>query len=534
MSRTAPAITTTLPVAPGTSVVTPMYTSVGFNAGDYVYQYGANLVGWPKGSTVGVGVGTTSIAGATYTGFVQTSDSRAVSYGPFTDTTTYSGATVTAGQTIVSPTTLSSAYAGGNTKCAVLTGGNVAYVYRTAANTITGAIYNSAGVLQGSTVTITTDCNFTSKSFSICALSDGGYIVAWLSFASGNAVYSRVNSSNTVTLSSQNVTGSNTVSVYCAATQNYYAFSFHTADGGSQAQLKIYTMSNSTTGTFTGSFTGVYNTACAGTNADTFYMGVNDTGASTFYIYHIDAGATVLGSISTISATNSYSYIAACGSTTNSTYAGNYSAWFIAANSSGQLSSVRVYASTATTPSRVITNQSVGFGIVAAASANNGDAVVTYTDSSTGHLKYMILNAGGSQTSSGTLIAGVVSSNNIGAGGFTGNKFAYGYGAAGTNYPTLQTAWGASYTTGVTVLTGATSYTPANGYYLLGVALTTAAAGATGMVATNGSANLGASYPNVTSNVLFDYTGTSFTARSAINANRGNVIGTNVTLRGLE
>jgi hypothetical protein len=540
MSRNAPALVSTLPVAPGTAVVTPMYTSVGFNAGDYVYQYGANLVGWPKGSTVSMGANNTLIAGNTYTGYAQTADSRAVSYGPFTDQITYSGTTTTVGQTIVSPTTLSGVtYANGACRCAVLTGGNVAYIYRgTGSTNLSGAIYNSAGVLQGSVVTLTTSLTYTDTTLSICAMPDGGYIATWYEGASTNFFFSRVSSANAVTYGPAALGGgaaTSNGSIFAATTQNYYALSYNLSLGNTTAVLRIYNLSNGSTGQYNPTFTNISNTCCAGTNSDTFYLGVGDYGANNFNIHHVAVNGTQIGAGVTVSSNSTYRWIAACGSTANSTYAGSYSAWFMFPNSSGQLQIYRVYASSATTPSYTGGNQGTQMTQAAVASTNNGGAMLVYRNSSTGILQAASFNAAANQVGSTvTLVASAVPDVAIGASGFAGASFAYGYGANATSYPTLQTAYSVAYTNGVTSLTGTNSYTPANGYYVLGVALTTAAAGATGMVATNGSANLGASYPNVTSNILFDYTGTAFTARSAINAQRGNVIGTNVTLRGLE
>jgi len=299
MSRSAPSIATTLPVAPGTSVVNPMYTSVGFNAGDYVYQYGANLVGWPKGSTVGVGANNTLIAGNTYTGYAQTSDSRAVSYGPFTDQITYSGTTTTVGQTIVSPTTLSGVtYANGACRCAVLTGGNVAYIYRSTGSTaLSGAIYNSSGVLQGSVVTLTSTLNYSDNTLTICAMPDGGYIVGWCDSSTG-FTYSRVSSANAVTSGPTVISGSGATSgtLFAAASTNYYAFSYNLTLGTPTYSLRVFNLSNGSTGTFSTSLNNICTTACVGTSQDTFYLLVGDYTNNNWTLQHINASAGQIGS----------------------------------------------------------------------------------------------------------------------------------------------------------------------------------------------------------------------------------------------
>lgn len=539
MSRSAPVITSTLPVAPGTSVVTPMYTSVGFNAGDYVYQYGANLVGWPKGATTGMGPENTSIAGATYTGFKQTLDSRSVSYGPFIDQITYSGTTNTAGQIIVSPTTLSgTTFASGDSRCVVLTDGRVAYAYRTASTSLTTAIYTAAGVLQGTTTLLTTQFNANRRTFTMCALSDGGFIVGWYDATASDARYSRLNSSNVATQSNVQIVGSNTASLQAAATQNYYAFSWHTGDSNPSAVLRVYAMSSSaTTGTFnSGAVSSVFATACAGTNSDTFYLVAGDNILNTNVIQHVSSSAAALGSNTTLSTyTNGFPYVG-CGSTASSTYPGAYAAMFLLNNASGQTLIARVYATSATTPTAIGTAYSLPNYTSPASigSTNNGGCVIVYRNSSSGNLVFYTYNSATANITNGTLVSGNNGDFTLGVSAFPGGSFAFAYSAVTTGYASFGSAYTATYTNGVTVLTNSASYTPSNGYYVLGVSLTTAAAGSTGMVATNGSANLAASYPVLPSNILFDSTGTSFTARSAINAQRGNVIGTNVTLRGLE
>jgi hypothetical protein len=222
---------------------------------------------------------------------------------------------------------------------------------------------------------------------------------------------------------------------------------------------------------------------------------------------------------------------ASCGSTSNATYPGNYAGWFALPNSSGQVVVYRAYASTFGTLTISSNNTSLAADTFAIASINNGGCVVGIRSSS--NLICATYSAALAQTNSVTLVSNI-GSDPLGLSGIPGGSFVAGYPAPTTGYASFTTAYSATYTNGVTLLTGVTSYTPSNGYYLLGVSLTTAAAGSTGMVATNGSANLFNTYPVLPSNILFDSTGTAFTARSAINAQRGNVIGTNVTLRGLE
>lgn len=292
-------------------------------------------------------------------------------------------------------------------------------------------------------------------------------------------------------------------------------------------------MFNTNTGNASfGGLTTPYNTAIAGTSINTFMVGVGDTGAGNRVFHYSDTGTAVSTAISMGGTTLAGGMMAACGSTGSSTGTSQVAASFAFPNSSGNAIVARVVAVTTVMTS---TNVSTSFSAsnIALASINNGGCVLVYRNGTT-DLRYATFNAAPVQQSTGALVTGNTADVSIGASGIAGGTFAFAYGAVTTGFSTFGSAYSATYTNGVTTITSLISYTPAGGYYVLGIALTTAAAGTTGAVAINGPANLGASYPVLTSNILFDYTGTAFTARSAINANRGNVIGTNVTLRGLE
>jgi hypothetical protein len=104
------------------------------------------------------------------------------------------------------------------------------------------------------------------------------------------------------------------------------------------------------------------------------------------------------------------------------------------------------------------------------------------------------------------------------------------FSASSTTYAAYCIANTFALTNGVTQLTGA-SYTPTEGYYLMGVAATNAAANATGQVVMNGTAQLGSTYPTVTTPIYYSY---QTTASQPLFGQRGSVSATTVTLRGLE
>jgi len=517
-----------------------MYTSVGFDAGDYVYQYGANLVGWPKGNTVDLGNENTAIAGATYIGYAQSGiNSRFASPGPFVTSTTYTGTTKTVGGIAVSPTVLSgAAFASGSVKCTTLTDGRIAYAYRTANATLVAAIYTAAGVLQGSVTTISTTASFTLRNFSMVALSDGGFIVGYYDSTANINTYARLNSSNAITVSGVTVFSGNNASFQVAANQNSYGFSHHPTDNGPSVQIRIYTMSTNTlTATIGLSGTAtVWNTNIAGTNNNTFMVGVADT-TQGFVVYNYNNAGTAANSFVTFvngASIQAGGMMAACGTTESPTNPGAVAATFVYPNNAGNAVILRTFVAAGTSSIQgTSTTTAFSAANIALGSINNGGSVLVYRNGTT-DLRYATYNGANVLQSTGALETGSTANVSIGASGIPGGSFAFAFGGVTTGFSTFASAYSAAYTNGVTILTSPISYTPAGGYYVLGIALTTAAAGTTGTVAINGPANLGSSYPVLTSNILFDYTGTAFTARSAINANRGNVIGTNVTLRGLE
>jgi hypothetical protein len=86
---------------------------------------------------------------------------------------------------------------------------------------------------------------------------------------------------------------------------------------------------------------------------------------------------------------------------------------------------------------------------------------------------------------------------------------------------------------GTVITTPASVYpTYVNGYYLLGVATTTAAAGTSGTIAINGQAPLSASYGTSSTPLGFDYN--PFNRGGIPNGNTGYVINRMVILKGLE
>jgi hypothetical protein len=88
------------------------------------------------------------------------------------------------------------------------------------------------------------------------------------------------------------------------------------------------------------------------------------------------------------------------------------------------------------------------------------------------------------------------------------------------------TSYSTSVTSGVTVSTGALAPSQSNGYIFKGVATTAATAGGTGIVQTNGPAQLNSSYSASTAYQAFDSTGT------VVPGTKGTIVGRNVNMTG--
>jgi hypothetical protein len=87
-----------------------------------------------------------------------------------------------------------------------------------------------------------------------------------------------------------------------------------------------------------------------------------------------------------------------------------------------------------------------------------------------------------------------------------------------------------TYTTGITAGTTVSQValypSPANGYYLAGVAASDCTAGGTGVIQTNGTTTLNSQYPSTTSSQAFDFT------TNTLSGVRGTIAGRNVVLKG--
>lgn len=620
----------------GSQVTVPVYTSRGYNAGDYVYLHPDGTVG-SKGTYGYLG------EDLTYCGWLKRSSGRSaqtaesVSYGPMQDYGTYTGATVSEG-TIVTNNVALNAEGAQSYRTAVLTNGNLVSVYNLSATatTLKFIINTSAAASVVAATTITTTLNnvaptnatgtFTS-SFDVITVPDVGFLVAWATTSPTYAIFWRLyddsgnaleeftpSSANTAQLNFYFTTAQVQIvrmanlggtDVVISAAPGYsdgdYVFlgiwgKTNRADGvgmklnptnsqyGWLTLGAAYAPSNGYTGatvdfnitTFPSEFSGSdsiilqYKTTSgietAQITVDKIQIGVNSPATIP---YGINGTIGVFFPWATTSSVNAQDYggnicplpfpsgsIFVTGNSFNtssykqfprrSVYVGNNSTYTTLALFSnvtlGNNNGVGCYYNKQYAIHPLFNNYLINSGA-------NG-----YTTSSAGLNIGINKSAVNAQSpASGSTYAGYYSPNNYAQGSTPLTGFAtimvsgtavameapklnifrdrlYGTVYKGTsNYLYLSTVSNLTATNGSTLLYGK-RYSPEYGYYLIGVAATSAAAGATGQVIINGEATLNSSYPAVSNSLSFSYDAGGYGTLGQ----KGRVSGRNVTLQGVE
>jgi len=535
---------------------TEVATSVGFSAGDYVYRYGANLVGFPKSASNSIGALATAIGGTVYSDFIMTglSGQQVSAAGPAVDTALYTGTTRAISTPLVAAASVNAATSYNNNKVAALQGGNYVHVYFTAASTLTAAIYDTTGTMVGSAVTISTSAEnntLNRDTVAVAGLTDGGYVVVFTG-ASSHPQYVRVNSSNTITAGPSNIRSSvaygsnNNNKSVCGMSDGGFAVVMCSASGTSNAYLASYASNN------------------------TLYWAAD-----------IDAGFNIYGGNSgfdSISIVQSGIYLnIACANWDTDPCTGQayicygLNCWSRTGNSriGSKVQSANSVA-TRTYPSKVqvcpiigslnaalfsftTTNQSVTHWTIVAgvnqgafsstlgsaqsywtvATANgNFQLVYVGTDSVVKLLPYT-KNSSAYQWTAGT----PQTLYNSAAIGFTGMCASMGRNGRifvsfpnASSHPMNMQISSYDATNGTTYIQGSAIYTPVNNYSLIGVALTSAAPGSSGTVQTSGTIKLSAEYPPAQSPIYFSYVNNAY---GPYGGNAGYVSGTTVTLEGL-
>lgn len=537
-------------VAAGSSVIVPVNTTTGFSAGDYVYT---TPTGVGTRATGNVNIGSdTPYAGTSWvaTG-IGTAAFRTVSYGPFIDQGTFSGTTRTFGQTMIAYNTVNATY-GYHTRTCTLQNGNVVLMYNT--NTGSGSylyfkVISSTGatIVAETLLTTTLRTSTVSGNFACCTLTSGNIQFAWNNNAAQYQIYVATYSPAGAVVTAANDQGSGIPAPgnfsMCATSGG--GFVLLSSNGLTSIIYAPYYHRYNSSGALVGyggtsygvGGSGQYYVQCAGLPASYgtdiwvyFSQGCLSSGSSypgVLGVYSAD---------SPITSANGANNGATNGDTFNMTIATDGTICCAAWTGNIYIQRFTYTRSTATSGSLTVGSSAFlanGYSASLQASADGAIVCVSHTGTSAQVTKMTSTNArtGPTTFSAGTFITAGVGNPGV----FSGTSFGSGIVSAlclenSTNY--IGQAGGASIaaTNGVTQLTGS-SYTPTEGYYLMGVAATNAAANATGQVVINGTAQLGSTYPTVTTPIYYSY---QTTASQPIFGQRGVVSATTVTLKGLE
>jgi len=537
-------------------------TSVGFTAGDYVYRYGANLVGFPKAASNSLGDLAVAISGTTYTDYISSglTGQQISAQGPLIDSTLYSGTTRTITTPLVAAAVINAVTSYTNNVVAALQGGNYVSVYFTAATTLTAAIYDTTGTIVGSAVTISASAvanlNNT-NTVAVAGLTDGGYVVAFTGVSS-YPQYVRVNSSNAITAGPTTVrsgtaygTNNNNKSV-CGTSSGGFAIAVCSEYTTYQGYVSVYSSGNSLLW---------QDNIDAGTN----YYGSNSGWDSVSIVQngtYLQIGVVnwdvdpCTGAISISLGLNCWqtTYNARVGTKVSSTSGLGYSSRtysskikvcpIIGSTDAAIFMFSQALAPTTITCTTVVAgvNQNVNFSVnsgvstesfwpIALASGGFGfvyagiDSVVKLILATKSSNSY-VWTQGSAQTLYNT--AAISYTAMCASGGRSGRIFVSFPNSS--SYPVNMQVSNYTATNGVTYITGTTNYTPATNYSLLGVALTAATAGSSGIVQTKGTAKLNAGYASLSTPTSFNYSTSTY---GPFGGNTGSVSGTTVTLGGL-
>ena len=519
-------------VAPGTVTSSQYYTSVGWQAGEYIYQTPTGTIA-PR-TTGGVGFNATYgpttglLTGATYT----PATLQNVQYSPLYDYGTYGGTSTTAGAIVGSSTTITSALGtvlANSMYSFVLSNGNTCVVWANNSSLAYFAIYTNAGasVVAATAINGATAVTAARKSpVSGCQLTNGNLLITWSD--SSNTYYTVYSASGTLITAATNLNVSTLVRYHqTIALANGGFVVAGSAGQGSNVRYSVFNSDFVLQVNGNTAFTGD-NAVCCQLTSGNIAIAAHDTGVPQYTcgVYTL-SGSTIYNNGTTSSSNATMSILAL----PNGDFA-------VVNNSNTQL---KVYSWSGTFSSNLGSAVSTitglaGNGVSSTVQINtNGTATIYITTYGTNIGFYSVtfpttaatsLNSVSITTLNASVVTYAVGGSSITS---LNGKIAFYYGAVTTSYPTLTFVSTSTLTSGTTVLYGP-NYTPKENYTLLGVAATTVAAGNTGSVITNGgSVTLNTNYPTVTTPVSFNYQG----ANNSF-AQRGTVVNKVAILKGLE
>jgi hypothetical protein len=543
---------TSLPVVPGTSVEQEIYTDIGFATGDYVYRYGRGNVGalsFPI--SVPVASSVIPVNGTTTT---VTIASASVAKSSFTapqlipSTVTYSGSSTTLGTNVLAQTVISASASSLFPEIAVLTNGNMVSVFSsTTTSTLFYQITTPAGVAvaNGTVATNMRNNSGVATPYHVCALNAGGFIVAFET-TSGNANTVVYTAAGVVSrgAASSGMSGSYHPYLAVSATDQVYLSCNGGINGNSANYLASLTAAGSVITQVVPSGGGYYpiGKVPIAVNSNGLVGGViSDNGSSTGNtVAYAFVYTAALGSMLTGTTFNGpYTQVPSVAVTTSNYFVfcaldGSSYPIFLWYNPAGSFGNPYTLSGYTTGNSAVKLIPYSGGSTASTTSTTNGVMLLHYYGSNTYVTPFSITSTSLSPGSAASLST---AQGTPGIAGISGAQLLNGNLVIAYRTATPDSAMKTF--NAFTLANGTVGTTPANlypnyvnGYRLLGVATTTAAAGTTGTIAINGQAPLAATYGTSSTPVGFDYNPKNTTGMSA--GNSGYVVNRMVILKGLE
>jgi hypothetical protein len=543
---------TSLPVVPGTSVEQEIYTDVGFSTGDYVYRYGRGNVGalsfpisYPLSNTSTI-VGGSAKTISSVTGSLTKASFISPNGAPFPST--YSGASLTLGAASLAQTVLQATSIAGVPDACLLSNGNIVSIFTLTSpvTTLNFQISTPAGAAVASGTVTTTMRNSTAYStpYSVCALNGGGFAVAYEHSSTGFAhtvvytnagVVSRAdaNSSNSIGAYYPFIAVNSSDTIYLSFTQNP-----NNSGNGYITYLNAAGATAITPFIITGSYypTGKMSIAVAPNgNVGFCYADLgNATGATNSFavVYNSTLTSQISSTVNSYYFANNPTAIALPNNGFLMCFGASSGVGAVYYNPTANSWSASALLNTlANNINRCIPYS----GNIAGStlSTDNLGAIVIGVIGGVCHAGVINVTPGGSFSSSTFLTSmGNPSANGPAYFLLPGGVFANVYRSTTPNlalrtFNSLTVASGSGFS-----ISQSTYFSPANNYALLGVATTTAAAGATGTIIINGQVPLSASYGTSSTPVWFDYN--PLNKVNNVGGNHGYVVNRMVVLKGLE
>ena len=524
MSRSVSSIPTNVPVSSGTQVVAPMYTDVAVTAGDYIYLSGTGTMGG-KGATAGLGRNTTFVVASPIYGYTQTGiSSPSISYSPLYDQGTFTATTRTLGavyQTAVAVSTVTSPV--GWRSC-TLSNGNIAFFYSKNPSSYYISIYTPAGVqIKAETLVASVTMVVSNDALDMSAMTDGGFVVVY-SNTSNQTYAQRFNSVGTNTLAQTLITTGQmqyAVSVAGLKTGGFVVSGI--ASSSSQLYFAIVSAANVVGGTVTVSAAAsALNCRSVCLTNGNFVLVFAWGGSSTQHAIFTPSGTEVKGTTSSGIGVSPGNY-SVCATDTGFAIAHT--------NASSGAASIQCIPSSGVIGGSTLVINTPGY-LCGVTYGGTNTVYVTYQNSSNFNLaKITNTNTNPATLASTNAVTPAVTVSGTGTNpaiNCLNGSIAMVYQQSTTNYLAFASANQQTYTQNVTTLTGA-EYNPSTNYYFLGVAASSAAAGGTINVITNGNVTLPSTYPSVAPSISFDYQN-----GASPFAQRGTITGRNIALKGLE